>query len=185
MTVAKPQEKPEQGKATTEQVKPQPAPAAAPTQPAAEAKTQIQTGVQPRPRSLEEARRRAGLQGDKMKQDGGSRRLAMDSSLDVMRTASGDYDREFVDAVQQRWFKLLDERNSTVPGKVVLEFRLYYDGRITDMKMPQNEVGELLGLICQKAVLDPAPYRRWPTEMRREINADFRDIKFTFYYLSH
>jgi outer membrane biosynthesis protein TonB len=186
MTLGKPEEKPSNGKAATEQVKPKPqAVANTSTGAASNTSASASSPAQSRPRSLDDARRRAGIQGEKMKQDGGSRHVAMDTTLDVTRTASGDYDREFVDAVQQRWFKLLDERGATVPGKVVLEFRLHYDGRITDMKMSQNEVGELLGLICEKAVLDPAPYRRWPNEMRREINADYRDVRFTFFYLGH
>ncbi len=167
LAFAKPQDKVQDGKAQTEQSQP------------AHAAPQVT-----RPRTLEEARRRAGMQGEKMQQDGGVNRLAMNSSLDVTRTSFGDYDREFVDAVQQRWYKLLEDREGHVPGKVVVEFRLWYDGRVTDMKVAQNEVGELLGLICQKAVLDPAPYKRWPTEMRREINSDYRDVKFTFFYLN-
>lgn len=183
--IAKPQETPQQGTASTQQVKPKPITKPSPQKAKTNPQSQVQAAVPHRPRTLEEARKKAGMLGEKMRMEGGSHRLAMESTLDVMRSASGDYDREFVDAVQQRWFKLLDERGATIPGKVVLEFRLHSDGRISDMKMPHNEVGELLGIICQKAVLDPAPYRRWPTEMRREINADYRDIKFTFYYLNH
>lgn len=170
LAFAKPQDKAQDGTAQTERSQP--------------AHTAPQTPAPTRPRTLEEARRQAGLQGEKMHQEGGVNRLSMNSALDVTRTSFGDYDREFVDAVQQRWYKLLEDREGHVPGKVVVEFRLWYDGRISDMNVVQNEVGELLGLICQKAVLDPAPYKRWPTEMRREINSDYRDVKFTFYYLN-
>jgi hypothetical protein len=58
---------------------------------------------------------------------------------------------------------------------------LHYDGRITDMNMTENTAGEVLGLICQKAVLDPAPFATWPSDMRRTLG-DTRNIQFTFYY---
>jgi hypothetical protein len=67
-------------------------------------------------------------------------------------------------------------------GKVVLRFNLYYDGRITNMQVAENDVGELLALVCQRAVLDPAPYEVWPSDLRRLAKSNFRDVQFTFYY---
>jgi hypothetical protein len=49
------------------------------------------------------------------------------------------------------------------------------------MDMAENTVGDVLGLICQKAVLDPAPFAVWPSDMRRTLG-DTRHIRFTFYY---
>ena len=50
--------------------------------------------------------------------------------------------------MQQRWYDLLDtSRFTQKSGKVVLEFRLMYDGRITDLKVDGNDVGELLGRV--------------------------------------
>ena len=49
------------------------------------------------------------------------------------------------------------------------------------MKMTVNEVNELLAELCERAVLDPAPFRPWPQKMRQEI-PDPRQIRFTFYY---
>jgi hypothetical protein len=136
-----------------------------------------------RPRTLAAARARdQTLAGRKMKQEGGVRRRGK-VALDVKATPFGAYDAAFVRAVEQRWFSLLD----TAPfvqrsGKVMLEFKLNADGRITDMKALNNEVGEILGLICQRAVMDPAPYAKWPSDMRRMIGASFREVTFTFYY---
>ena len=67
-------------------------------------------------------------------------------------------------------------------GKVELQFLLNYDGRITEMKVLENTVTETLSLLCQKAVLDPAPFDKWPREMRLMVGEDFRRITFTFYY---
>ena len=117
-----------------------------------------------------------------MKQQGGAKRLALEPAFDVKVTSFGDYDREFISAVQQRWYELLEGRN-TVPGKIVLEFRLNYDGRITDLKLVENTTQDfMLELICKGAIADPAPYRQWPTEMRREMKTDSREVRFSFYY---
>jgi hypothetical protein len=142
---------------------------------------------QPRPRTIKEAlsrQHRSQLSGDKMKQEGSTQRLKLDPGFDVKATPFGQYDAEFIQAVQERWFNLLD--NMSVdgyrPGRVVVRFHLNYDGRITDMKVLDNNVGEMLGLLCQKAVLDPAPYDKWPREMRLLVDKDYREITFTFYY---
>lgn len=139
--------------------------------------------VRERPRTLAAARQqKAMLAGDRMRQEGGVKQRGR-VSLDVKATPFGAYDAEFIAAVQQRWYNLLDSTPfAQRAGKVVLEFRLNYDGRITDMKAGDNDVGEMLGLICQRAVLDPAPYRPWPSDMRRLVGANYREVTFTFYY---
>ena len=104
--------------------------------------------------------------------------------LDAKGTEFGRYDAMFVAAVRDRWFDLLESREyaSEAHGRVALQFKLHHDGRITEMKVAENTVSETLSLICQKAVLDPAPFEKWPTEMRLLVGADFRRIQFTFYY---
>ena len=136
-----------------------------------------------RPRTLDEARERLGIPGPKTRQTGGSPNFDIASSLDVSHSIVGDYDREFIDAVRQRWYDLLGQRGGVSQiGKVVLDFRLNSDGHITEMKVVQENVGELQSLIAQSAILDPH-FRKWPDEMRRELGADFRDVRFTFYYM--
>lgn len=133
-----------------------------------------------RPRRLSEVK--SGMLGEKMKQHGGAKRLAMQPSFDVKATAFGDYDREFIAAVQQCWYQLLEDR-STVPGRIVVEFHLNYDGRITDLRVVENTTkSAMLELICTGAIEKPSPYRKWPVEMRREMQSDSREVRFTFYY---
>ncbi len=140
----------------------------------------------PRPRTLQEAYARQPdkrLAGQKMKQEGGVRRHLEISSLDAKATPCGAYDYAFIQAVQQRWFALLDEWGYTSEsrGKVILRFVLHYDGRITDMETGENTAGEVLSLLCEKAIRDPAPYARFTSEMRHEVG-DTRNIQFTFFY---
>ena len=140
-----------------------------------------------RPKTIKEAlmrQNRTQLVGEKMKQDGGvSRHLEM-SSLDAKATPFGSYDAAMIEAIQSRWYDLLDQisYNNYRNGRVVVQFRLNYDGRITDMRIAETTVGDTLALLCQKAILDPAPYEKWPREMRQMADKDFRDISFTFYY---
>jgi hypothetical protein len=111
------------------------------------------------------------------------RRLEI-SSLDTKATPFGAYDAALVEAISKRWFTLLDQRDyaSDSRGKVVLHFRLYYDGSVKHMEVPENSTGsEVLGLLCRKAVEDPAPFPSWPSDMRRMLG-DTRSIQFTFYY---
>jgi outer membrane biosynthesis protein TonB len=136
-----------------------------------------------RPRTLAQARAAKGLLvGEKMKQQGGVERRGK-IAFDTKATAFGAYDAEFIKAVENAWHNLLENNQlAQRSGRVVLEFKLNADGRITNMKVDGNEVGELLGMLCQRAVQDPAPYARWPADMRRVIGSNTRDIRFTFFY---
>lgn len=146
----------------------------------------------PRPRTLVEARAQLGqpqplrTAGQRARQDGGVRQRNITSTLDAIGSPFGVYDAAVVAAIQNRWFSLLEDRSyaSDRTGKVVLEFRLNYDGRITEMHVVNEEttVDDLLTLLCQKAVQDPSPYARWPSDMRRMAGADYREVRFTFYY---
>jgi hypothetical protein len=142
---------------------------------------------QPRPRTIKEAlarQQKDRVPGRKMRQEGGTRQFRLDPGFDVKATGFGQYDADFIAAVSQRWYDLLDniKYDGYKAGKVELQFRLNSDGRITDMKVTESNVGEMLSLLCEKAVLDPAPFEKWPREMQLMIGAKTRPIKFTFYY---
>jgi hypothetical protein len=136
-----------------------------------------------RPRRLSDARQqKAMLSGQTMKQAGGISERGQ-VSFDVKATAFGDYDAAFIAAVEQCWHILIDEHQGTRrAGRVVVDFRLTYDGRITDIRIQENEVGEILSMLCQSAILNPAPYPRWPAQMRQTIGGNSREIRFTFIY---
>ncbi|HEU6447249.1 MAG TPA: hypothetical protein VFV23_02275 [Verrucomicrobiae bacterium] len=136
-----------------------------------------------RPRTIQQALAMRHMPGLQMKQDGGVQRKAVVPSFDVKITGFGDYDARFIQAVSQRWWNLLDSQHFALDrsGKVVLLFHLNYDGSITDMRFGENSVGDLLGYVCEKAVMDGAPYERWPSDMRLKLG-DHADVQFTFYY---
>ncbi len=144
--------------------------------------------TQPRPRTLKQAQAQTPttpqLPGEALKQDGGVKRQLQWSSLDVKSTAFGSYDRAIVEAVTQRWYDLLDSRRFAQDrtGKVTVHFKLLPDGSIIEVSFLENTVGQLLGYVCQEAIQEAAPFKAWPSDMRRMINANFREITFSFYY---
>lgn len=140
-----------------------------------------------RPRTIQEAKARQQSQnrapGEKMQQEGGVHRRFDISSFDAKATPFGAYDASLVDLIRERWYNLLDARDYTSDdrGRVVVQFHLHYDGRITDVAVAESTVNEVLSLICQKAIQDPSPFPAWPSDMRR-LAGDVRSIQFTFYY---
>jgi protein TonB len=137
-----------------------------------------------RPRTLKEAMAQQPLPGQQMRQDGGVRRHAVWSSLDAKATAFGEYDRKIVEAVTQHWYDLLDSRHFAQDrtGKVILRFKLKYDGSVEEMHTLENTVGELLCYVCSESIQQSAPFEKWPEDMHRMIGANYREITFTFYY---
>ncbi len=140
-----------------------------------------------RPRTIAEAkqqREQGGLAGQKMNQEGGAKKYALNASFDVRATPFGAYDAAIIAAIQKRWYDLLDstEVARTRTGKVVLKFYLNSNGSVSNFEMKEYEVGEVLALICERAVRDPAPYAAWPSDLRRLVGSDHREVTFTFYY---
>ena len=141
----------------------------------------------PRPRTIQQALAQSNQRrtpGVAMRQEGGVSRRLETSLFDVKSTPFGEYDAEFVDAVTYRWYSLLDSQQFALDrtGRVRVQFHLNHDGSITDIKLLENTVGEVLGYVCQKAISDPQPYKPWTPEMRRLVGANYREITFTFYY---
>jgi hypothetical protein len=135
-----------------------------------------------RPRTLAAARQKATLNGEKIRQSGGTISRG-NVSFDVKMTPFGDYDREFISAVEQCWRLLLENHQGTqIAGKVVVDFRLSYDGRISDVMVQENTSSEIQAMLCKLAIVKPSPYPRWPPAMRRELGEKPREVRFTFYY---
>lgn len=126
----------------------------------------------------------SALVGEQMKQEGGVSRFSVESSLSAQGTPLGNYDAKFVAAVQRCWNESLDEHRYTGEraGKVVLKFKLTSEGRIQDMETVESSVGEIYTVLCQLAVTKPAPYEKWPDEVRKLLRGNQREVTFTFHY---
>jgi hypothetical protein len=136
-----------------------------------------------RPRTINQALQNL-TQGEAMKQDGGVKRVRVYSSLDAKQTPFGNYDKQIVDAVTDKWYAMLDSGHFAQDrtGKVVVRFKLKYDGTILEMTTLENTVGISLTYVCRQAIAEAAPFSKWPDDMRRMIGANFREVSFTFYY---
>lgn len=143
----------------------------------------------PKPRTVAEAKARLGQQrptttGERSKQDGGVNRYSISPAVDAIGSPFGVYDNAMIIAIQQSWFSYLEDRSyaSDGVGKVVIQFRLMADGRVTEVKQLESTVDQLLSSLCQLAITKNSPYAKWPTEMRLMNDKDYRDLTFTFYY---
>ncbi len=138
---------------------------------------------EPKPRTLAEAKaeqKAGGIFTEKSHQEGNAPRVGR-LAFEAAGTPFGVYDAKFIAAVQEQWYTLLQNRNGK-PGRVVVDFRLHDDGRITDLRVAETSVDALLSYICEQAILKPAPYERWPKTMRETVGAPQRDVRFTFHY---
>ena len=63
-------------------------------------------------------------------------------------------------------------------GRVVLFRQSRWDDRVS----LHDEVAPILGLMCQRAVQEPAPYAAWPPELRRIVGKEYREVRFVFHY---
>jgi outer membrane biosynthesis protein TonB len=145
------------------------------------------TAEQTRPRTILEAKMRDAqrnqVAGEKMKQDGGVRHNLDISSFDAKALPFGAYDAALIDAIQQRWNDLLDSRQFALDrtGKVVIQFTLNYDGRVSDVEIIDTTVGETLAYVCRLSITDPSPFPKFSMDMRRQFG-DTRTVRFTFNY---
>lgn len=135
-----------------------------------------------RPHTIAEAQQMAGI---KLRQDGGvARHNPGVVTLDTRGSPLGEYDARLVAIIQQHWYDLID-RHGGAPdhiGKVVVQFNLNDNGSISNAKVVESDVGDLLSYLCQAAIQDPSPFDPWPTDMKRMIDARYREVTFTFYY---
>jgi hypothetical protein len=140
----------------------------------------------PRPRTLKDAyaQRASHIPSMTMKEDGGARQRGEIPAFDVKLTGFGNYDARFFGTIRDNWLDDLDSHKFSQDriGKVVVTFVLNSDGRISQFQFVQNDVGELLGYVCQKAVLDGAPYEPWTEEMRTSLG-ESTQITIVFDYL--
>jgi TonB family protein len=111
-------------------------------------------------------------------------RFIAQADVDPKLTPFGTYDVQMIQAIQQQWLKSLSEQDVAQgrSGKVVLEFNLNFMGKVDGLKVAESSGDEILELLCKKAVNDSEPFKPWPRELRRLVNGDTRQMRFTFHY---
>ena len=92
------------------------------------------------------------------------------------------YDAKMIGRIQKRWLELTPLIQLRGAGQVVVDFRLNYDGQVTDVRVRPTRLLGYAVEICRQAILDCAPFDPWPAEMRRLIGETSREVTFTFNY---
>ena len=91
------------------------------------------------------------------------------------------YDQSLVKSVYGKWHELLDAQPlPAAQGEVVVDFDLHEDGSISRVRRLPSEVTPRLEQLCERAILELAPFPKWPPEMKTEIGADRRTIRISF-----
>jgi outer membrane biosynthesis protein TonB len=93
------------------------------------------------------------------------------------------YDRVFIERIRNKWLRPLDNErfDQHFTGKVTIHFILHSDGTVSDIKITENNVGDVLSHLCEDAIQKCAPFHKWSPAMIKEIGA-YRECRFTFYY---
>jgi hypothetical protein len=105
------------------------------------------------------------------------------AAFNVAASPFGAYDKRLIAAVQSRWLALIDRYNLYErAGTVTVSFELYEDGQVGNLRRAENTAGEMLALICEKAVTDSAPFEPLPEQLRLLVAGEPRAVNFTFYY---
>jgi len=112
------------------------------------------------------------------------------AAFNVAESPFGAYDKKIIRIVQSRWYALIDRLGMYErAGTVAVHFYLLDDGTLlTDqkghviMEVKENTAGDFPALICQKAIVDSAPFDSLPDNLRALVGKEPREASFTFYY---
>ena len=94
------------------------------------------------------------------------------------------YDQVIIDTIKKRWQELLStpagkRATQNESGTIMVHFKLHSDGSISDLRTDHGG-SVALWILCEKAVLNAAPFPKWSDDMRRAVGKDVREVSFTF-----
>ncbi|TVR51145.1 MAG: hypothetical protein EA425_07845 [Puniceicoccaceae bacterium] len=102
--------------------------------------------------------------------------------VDANFSEYGEYLERMVEAVSQRWHRLVNARQySEVASRVVLEFEITRDGMIENLQTVDTTAHALGTLLTRSAIEQGQSYGAWTMEMA-EVLGERQTIRFTFYY---
>src|ERR1700722_666575 len=104
-------------------------------------------------------------------------------------TPFNEYDKAMIDLISSNWEGIISqrayekfERYQPDIGKIVVRYRLNYDGSVTNIQIMVSNMNRLYDQACVEAIKKSVPFSKWPPDMVKMVGADYRDITFTFYY---
>ncbi|MEW6305550.1 MAG: sulfatase-like hydrolase/transferase [Verrucomicrobiota bacterium] len=133
------------------------------------------TGAQLEPSTLPRTQAEASAIGVRARPAGG-----IVVSIAANESTGGTHDMMAVAAVRERWNLLRGTRPDPQPfGRATVAFRLHADGRVSNVRMEENSLGDQYRSLCEDAV-STASFRSWPADLRRRLDKDHRDLRITF-----
>jgi len=105
------------------------------------------------------------------------------AAFNVAESPFGAYDKKLIRAVQSRWYALIDRFGMYErAGLVTVHFEMLDDGQVQNLKITDNTAGQILGLFCEKAIIESGPFDPLPDNLRALVGKEPREASFTFYY---
>ena len=99
----------------------------------------------------------------------------------------GIYVQKMLKSIEQQWLLLLSTsyayiRKMPTPQTFVYRFELNSNGKITDLKLDNNPLGDMLAAeLCRQAIASRAPFGEWTQEMIQDFgHTDQVTIKFEY-----
>ena len=98
----------------------------------------------------------------------------------------GIYVQKMLKSIEQQWLLLLSTsygyiRKMPTPQTFVYRFELNSNGKITDLKLDNHPLEELLAELCRQAIASRAPFGEWSKEMIQDFgHTDQVTIKFEY-----
>jgi hypothetical protein len=91
------------------------------------------------------------------------------------------YDGAIIRSVRKRWSELTQGAAHAQPSIVILEWRLYSDGNITDLRVVRSTADDSYNQMATKMINDFTPFPRWPQQMRDVCTNDYRDLHWELF----
>ena len=131
--------------------------------------------------SLAEARsmKMAKINSNKRYQDGGVKNRSRIESLDVKQSPYGDYLGIFFSTIESHWYRHIGGVDF---GRVVIQFKFWKNGNVTDVKVVSNSATSLLKMRCERSIENASPFDPWPDGMREYEGNDYKSVTITFKY---
>lgn len=105
-----------------------------------------------------------------------------DSNFGSRASPFHEYDQKIIRTIEKRWLDLTPLIQMRGRGQVVVDFKLNFEGGVSDLQVRPTRLLGFAVEICQRAILESAPFDPWPADMRRMIGERDREVTFTFNY---
>lgn len=87
-------------------------------------------------------------------------------AIDATFSEFGEYEQQFYAAIQTGWYQEIEFfQPIDTATRVRVQFTIYADGKVADVKAVQTTASEIATFICETAIAKRSPFRPWTKEM--------------------